>query len=266
MIRQKFETLIWYLKRPSLYRELGRQSINAGKAIWQRETVDEVGAQGLEWCKQNKEEEISFFETLGLQTNLSASPKILSLSESHPDVWKAAHAVVDSCPVKMGGPANVDLIYQLVLELPALRVVETGVASGWSSLAVLAAMDDLGRGELVSTDRPYPRSDNDPWVGHAVPDSLRHRWTLLRLPDRDSLPNAIKKLATLDLAHHDSDKSYDGRMYVYKTCWPALRIGGVLLSDDIEENLAFRDFSACVNRTPHVFSKKPGNYCGALIK
>ena len=262
VLREKLRTLGWYLRRPRLYRELGRRIVRAQVTTPRlQQKLDADKTKGKQWCAERVQDEASLLKALGLD------PKPASLSEHHPELWQAAHAAVDACPVKMGGPADVDLLYNLVRHLPAVRVLETGVANGWSSLAVLAAMEDRGRGELVSTDMPYAKMNNEAWVGCAVQESLRHRWTLYRLPDRDGLPKALKKLGSLDLAHHDSDKSYGGRMYVYEACWPAIRAGGALLSDDIEDNFAFRDFAKRVGRTPYVFSKaKAGNYAGALIK
>ena len=261
VIQKHLQNILWYLKRPKLYWELGQHIFHARISNRRKqEKRDEDRVCGREWCAQHKREESSFLDALDL------NPKLILFSEIHPEFWKAANTAVDSCPVEMGGPGNVNLLYHLVRNLPALRVVETGVASGWSSLAVLAAMDDLGRGKLASIDMPYHKRNNDPWVGCAVPDSLRRRWMLHRLPDREGLPKALRQLRTLDLAHHDSDKSYEGRMYVYEACWPALRTGGVLLSDDIEDNFAFRHFAERVSRTRYVFLKKPGSYCGGLIK
>ena len=51
----------------------------------------------------------------------------------------------------------------------------------------------------------------------------------------------------VDLFVHDSDHSYGHMLWEYSTAWPRLSGGGVLYSDDIEWNSAFRDFSQSVN-------------------
>ena len=41
---------------------------------------------------------------------------------------------------------------------------------------------------------------------------------------------------------HDSLHTYSHMMYEYTTAWPYIRVGGVLLSDDIDFNEAFKQF------------------------
>lgn len=262
MIREKAATLLWYLERPPLYRELGRRITNfriTTKRERERAAADKEA--GRAWCEEHRAEHAELLEALGIDAPLQ------TLAAAHPDWWQQAHDAVDACPVKMGGPAATDLLYHLTRHLPAKAIIETGVANGWSSLAFLAAMADNGGGRLISIDMPYAKMKNEAYVGCAVPHHLRGgSWSLRRLPDRDALPSALAELGTLDLAHHDSDKSYAGRMFVYEQCWDRLRAGGLMMSDDVEDNLAFRDFAGRVGRKPYVFYKKPGNYSGALIK
>ena len=47
------------------------------------------------------------------------------------------------------------------------RLLETGVALGWSSLAILLALESVGHGELVSIDMPYPGMNNDAYVRYS---------------------------------------------------------------------------------------------------
>jgi hypothetical protein len=112
---------------------------------------------------------------------------------------------------------------------------------------------------------PYPKLNNDAHVGCIVPDALRSRWTLLRYADREGLPRALRLLGTLDLCHYDSDKRYRSRMWAYPLLWQALRPGGLLLSDDIGDNIAFRDFCLQVRLDPVVIGIA-GKYVGALVK
>jgi len=142
---------------------------------------------------------------------------------------------------KMGGPAYLDLIYAVTRLTSARTVVETGVAYGWSSLAFLAAMGDAGR--LVSVDRPYPGAGNELFVGIAVPDEFRRRWLIIAEPDRNGLRKAVAQFPQgIDVAHYDSDKSYQGREFAYPIIWNALKPGGVFISDDIQDNMAFAHF------------------------
>lgn len=115
---------------------------------------------------------------------------------------------VAACPAIMGGAGNLDLIYYLCEHLQARRVVETGVASGWSSLAILLSIQNRADGRLVSTDMPYSGVDGEAYVGQVVPEVLRRRWRLIPQPDRKAIPMALDELASIDFCHYDSAKSY----------------------------------------------------------
>jgi len=145
----------------------------------------------------------------------------------------------------MGGAGDLNLIYAAVRLCGARRAVETGVAHGWSSLAILAALAENGGGGLASVDMPYPKMHNEPFVGIVVPSGLRENWTLIRLPDRNGLKQAITRFeGSIDFAHYDSDKSYYGRKFAYPLIWQALAPGGVFISDDIQDNMRFAEFVA----------------------
>lgn len=177
-----------------------------------------------------------------------------------------AEARAEQSPVKMGGRGDLKLLYAATLLAPSRRVIETGVAYGWSSLAILLAQQRRGEGSLASVDMPYPALGNERFVGIVVPDALRERWTLFRESDRTGLPKAIRHFdGVIDLCHYDSDKSYDGRMFGYHALWDALRPGGIFISDDIHDNYAFRDF--CENKQIEFRVTHSGNkYAGIIVK
>ncbi len=173
-----------------------------------------------------------------------------SFSVDHPARLTAAEVRVSVSPGGMGGGADVDLLYSLCLALNAVRVLETGVAFGWSSLAILTAIADRPGAKLASVDLPYLGANLDHLVGIAVPEDLRRAWSLHRGADRDELRGAIADTRPTDIAHYDSDKSYLGRLWAYPLIWESLRPGGLLISDDVEDNLAFLDFAEEVQETP----------------
>ena len=167
--------------------------------------------------------------------------------------------------MKMGGPGNMDLLYNCAEHISAKAVLETGVAYGWSSLATLLSLKNRGSTLLASVDMPYVGLDNESHVGCVIPSALKSNWWLIRRPDRQGIPIALRQLHMLDMCHYDSDKSYDGRMWAYPILWNALRTGGIFISDDIGDNLAFRDFAdaICVEPTVIKFDDK---YVGVLLK
>jgi predicted O-methyltransferase YrrM len=173
------------------------------------------------------------------------------LNREHADELREADLRVRQAGVPVGGAANLNMLYELTIQTTSCEldhratgnVVETGVAAGWSSLAILLALERTG-GRLWSTDLPYPYLSQDfEWIGVAVPDRLKPIWRLTRGADRDVLPEVLAEAAPCDLAHYDSDKSYRGARWAYELLWDSLRPGGVLIADDIGDHLAFRDFS-----------------------
>lgn len=185
------------------------------------------------------------------------------LEAQHPEAVAQAAARVEAARPRLGGAGNVDLLYDLCEELQAVKVIETGVAHGWSSLAVLLSIAPRG-GHLWSTDLPYPYlPDAAAAVGVAVPEDLRAHWTLLSGTDRQHLESAVAEAGTIDLAHYDSDKSYAGALWAYRVLYGALRPGGVLIADDIGDHLAFRDFADEVGVTAEVIAHD-GKYQGIV--
>lgn len=169
--------------------------------------------------------------------------------------------------MSLGGAGHLDLLYHLVRTRRPEWVLETGVASGWSSLAILLGMENNRTGTLVSIDRPDMQLPDDNRIGDAVPDRLRARWRVHLGVDRDRLPEALTRIpaGTLGLVHYDSDKSYYGRAWAYRLIWQHLKPGGLLVSDDIGDNEAFRDFALAVGRAPLVLLYDTA-YVGVLEK
>ena len=129
--------------------------------------------------------------------------------------------------------------HHLVRLLKPNRVVETGVANGFSSFFLLSAMERNHRGTLTSLDV----SDN---VGRLVPPDLREAWDLRILPrkgTKEAFHRAMGKLAGTDLFIHDSDHSYGWQDFEYAAAWHQyLHHDGLLLSDDADLSYAFVDF------------------------
>jgi predicted O-methyltransferase YrrM len=113
-------------------------------------------------------------------------------------------------------------------------MVETGVSRGVTSAIALAAMRDLGHGHLYSIDLPPLLVDADEFIGNAVPDELRGRWTLLRGPSRKLLPRLLSELGEIELFLHDADHTYRSQFEEFEVVWPHMVPGGVILCDDVE--------------------------------
>ena len=76
-----------------------------------------------------------------------------------------------------------------------------------------------------------------------MPEFLKKNWFLIRKPNRPGILEAIKMSGgDIDLCHYDSDKSWWGRNYAYPLLWKALKVGGLFICDDIQDNLFFLKF------------------------
>src|ERR1700722_4553623 len=89
-------------------------------------------------------------------------------SALNPDLWtetqtvceaigRAAQAKIDQLGLDLGGPGHYPLLYFLTRHLRPRTVLETGVAAGWSSQAILTALRENAAGHLYSSDFPYFR-------------------------------------------------------------------------------------------------------------
>ena len=164
-----------------------------------------------------------------------------------------------------GGQGHIVLIYAVCENLKAVKALETGVAYGWSSAAILSSVSKRS-GKLISVDMPMIKQVDYHLIGVAVDENLKNYWELLREPDRHGLNKAIKKHNySFDLAHYDSDKSYYGRKWSYPLIWKYLRKGGVFISDDIDHDVAFKEFVESKNLDFFVL-KFEGKYVGVIRK
>lgn len=132
--------------------------------------------------------------------------------------------------------------YALVRMLKPKVVLETGVGAGVSSWTILHAMEQNGEGKLISIDLPTPNTQLLPEVGYLVPKHLRYRWEMRIGSSRRLLQRILVELGQIDIFHHDSRHSYRNQLQEYLTAWPFIRTGGILVSDDVN-NDALHDAS-----------------------
>lgn len=165
-----------------------------------------------------------------------------------------------------GGQDILNLLGALTLLRRPRVVVETGVAMGFTTAVVLAAMDVNQLGALHSIDLPPLQVDASTFVGQVVPDGLKGRWTLHVGPARTLLPDLARELAPLDLFVHDGDHSFAAQSEEYRQAWPHIAPNGCLISDDVC-NTAFTDFAAEVGERPYLIAP-PGQEAavGLLVK
>jgi len=152
-------------------------------------------------------------------------------------------------------PAEGALLYGLVRALQPTVAIETGTASGISTIYLLAALQRNGGGRLISIDLPFEAGvgqelrpliagtsidleDSSPLpqgkeAGWAVPEELRRRWELRLGNARELLPATLAEVGEIDLFFHDSLHSRDHMLFEFETAWPRLTPDGFLVADDI---------------------------------
>lgn len=264
-IRSKLGGVPYFLARPHLWKEMCRRRIRQfclrcriGHDWMHASDTSRDEAQA--WCRRSAVDTPDALLALGVKSSL-----LQPVTDQYAALFARAEARVGNrAPLQSQG-GNLHLLFAVCEHLTALTVVETGVAFGWSSLAILLSLKRRRGARLFSTDFPDWKRRDDDHTGIVVPDGLRAQWTMYRTADRDALPRILQQNATIDVAHYDSDKTYEGRMWSYARLWAALRGGGVLITDDAGDNLAFRDFCQTIRVDPLIVAQ-PGKYQGIVSK
>lgn len=251
----KIKTAVWFLKNPKYFSQIFQVLKRRNNA-----SLENTSNEATLWC-----ESVAMPQEAALH-HLLGNIALTDIDTRFSTELQEAQQRAANSPVKMGGAGATSFLYNIVFHSGAKKIIETGVAYGWSSLAILLAIKDIEAAQLISNDMPYINMGNDDYVGCVVPESLKNKWDLQRSPDVNGIPLALKKLnQQIDLCHYDSDKSYTGRTWASPLLWNALSTGGYFVSDDINDNLAFKHFCESVNRIP-VVVKHEGKYVGVIIK
>lgn len=252
---ERLKSLIWFLKNPKYFSQIFQVLKRAENA-----ELENTSAESMSWCKQNQMDQSKALNLLFGLNNYQ------NLTEIFPNEMEAAKKAEAKSPFNMGGEGAISFLYHIVENLKPKNVLETGVAYGWSSVAILLALEKNKEGKLISNDMPYIKMNNEDYVGCVVPNRVQKLWTLQRNADVDGIPKAIKAYkGQLDLVHYDSDKSYYGRTWSSPILWEALKPGGIFISDDINDNLGFKHFCEKTGKTPMIIEHKC-KYVGLIVK
>ena len=139
----------------------------------------------------------------------------------------------------MGGMAHLNLIYNLNRYLKTNKILETGVAFGWSTLVFILSKSK--NASLTSIDLSYPTASSENFVAMAIPNNLKTKYKLLRGIDNNFLKLFKIKKFTLISYTMIVTKVILGEKN-YELIWKILRKNGCFVSDDISDNSAFYEF------------------------
>ena len=157
--------------------------------------------------------------------------------------------------------SNIDTILSVSLSTKPETIIETGIASGFSTASFPKALNINKKGVLHSIDLharsgvTFPENRQLGWV---VPEDLKTRWTLHLGTSEKILPDLLKQMNQIDIFMHDSRHLYKTQMFEYTTAYPYIKPNGLLMSDDATDNDAFLDFADEINKTPMILDNKIG--------
>jgi predicted O-methyltransferase YrrM len=143
--------------------------------------------------------------------------------------------------------------YCVVRALRPRLVVETGVADGLGSAALLRALErnraEGFPGRLVGFDLL-------PDAGWMLDDALRADYELVIEDSKVAMPRVLEDRA-VDLFIHDSDHHYEHEQTEYRLVAPHLAPGAVVLSDNAHAVQALEQFSNAEGRRFAFFHERP---------
>ena len=197
--------------------------------------------KNIEWMDSNLTD-ISFFAN-SIDRNLWNESLAISF-----EIESLAKERLRNIPFDLGGGGIYPLLYFLTRKRKAEVIVETGVASGYSSSAFLKAIVKNSIGKLYSSDFPYFRLKNpEKYIGILVEDELKKNWNLYIEGDSNNLKKIVSQfkeegIKKIDIFHYDSDKTYSGREKALSILQEYLKKDSIIIFDDIQDNNFFYDY------------------------
>lgn len=217
-------------------------------------------ADNHQWLKR------SCSDFAGMATSLDSGLWSESVSVGQ-EMLHHAKKVLSTIGYDLGGGGLHPLLYFLTRYAKPKTIVETGVAAGFSSRAILLAIRANSYGTLFSSDFPYFRLPNpERFVGVLVEESLKANWHLYIDGDERNLPKILHRVDTIDLFHYDSDKSYSGRNFAMRCVREKLSPNAIILFDDIQDNSHFHDLVHQLDPALWRVFEFQGKYVGMIGK
>lgn len=193
--------------------------------------------------------------------------------------WTAATSALEARSLRVGrgayggwddaDPALARAAWCLTSHLRPAKVVETGVARGLATRCMLEALHRNGAGHLWSIDLP-PLIDAglEAQTAAAVDERSRLRWSFIRGSSRRRLPALLGELGSIDLFVHDSMHTDRNVRFELAAAWRAVRPGGALLVDDVEQSGAFAAFTSATAGQRSVVGRAADGSAliGAIVK
>lgn len=146
---------------------------------------------------------------------------------------------------KFGG----EVLYSIIRKSKPKTVIETGIANGLSTRLILSALNKNEQGKLISVD-----INND--VGGFLKGFDTSRWVCKIGKPREGFLSALSMVDGLDIFMHDSAHSYENMLFEYREAFKKLTQYGIVMSDDVNANSAFIEFSKEIHATPYIIPSR----------
>lgn len=133
------------------------------------------------------------------------------------------------------------------------KILEVGMADGMSSIAILEALSEVnGECSLTSID-PYQSTQ---WTNNGLKNikhlGLEKNHTLIENFDYLALPELLSKGEKYDLIFIDGSHIFDNVIHNNFYCDMLLKVGGILINDDMWMPSIKRAFNYIKNNYPHL--------------
>ncbi len=187
-------------------------------------------------------------------TDAGSAPEETSISDHDRDL-------PDSPSISLrhdADPSLTSFLYAVTKMCRPDVVLETGVAHGTSSAAILSALHENGHGVLHSIDLPPFRDGAEQEVGIYIPKSLKDRWHLHRGTSRQIMPQLLPELPPIGLFIHDSLHTQRNIRWELDTITPCLTDRAVIVADDIQDNSAFSSWVETTKPYFHAVAQETG--------
>jgi len=235
-----------------------RLMVMAGKLLLRLKGGYHAEPKYLEWLKDNSLDLNLFLEEID-------GPLWNESKKTQEKIEVAAAELLPTIGCDLGGGGCYPLLYFVVRKMFPSVIVETGVGAGFSTYAILLAIEQNNKGNLYSSDFPYFRLKNpEQYIGYIVPDRLKENWKLYVEGDKNNLPLIISEIGGIDLLHYDSDKSYDGREWAMNILNEKLSKSSIVIMDDIQDNNFFYDYITCHDISDWKIFFFEGKYIGLI--
>jgi len=138
-------------------------------------------------------------------------------------------------------PANLCALYRIVRQRQPTLVIEIGMALGVSTLGILTALEETGRGELISID-PYVNWNSGMLTAlyNVQQAGLAHRHRHIRDFSHAALPRLLGEGRKAEMVYIDGMHTFDCAFVDFYYSDKLIHVGGVIGFNDAGWRSVFR--------------------------